>query len=104
MKQMLETIMLRLTDRLIEAALSGSRGNYVPKPDPPLGQPLETPLIVEQLQVGANHYAQQSPELVGRVRIIALRRERGVAGQAAEQEESSIASGDRRQTDFDAQE
>ena len=45
---------------------------------------------------------EQAPELVGRMRIITPRRERRVAGQAAENEQPRIGPGDRRQSGFDA--
>jgi hypothetical protein len=38
------------------------------------------------------------------MRIITLRRERGVARQAAEYEQARVRPGDRRQSGFDAQE
>ena len=54
------------------------------------------------LKLLADGASEQSPELVGGMRIIGPGGERGIAGQASEDEQPCIGSGDRRQTGFDA--
>ena len=55
------------------------------------------------LQIFADSTAQQTPELIGRMRIVAAGGERSVARQASQDEQPCVGSGDRRQTGFDAQ-
>ena len=102
MKQVLDAVVLGFADRLIETAQPASRSDNVPQPNSPFGKPLEPPFVIERLKVFADRCAEQSPELIGRMRIVSLRRERGVARQAAKDEQAGIAPRDRGEAGFDA--
>jgi glycosyltransferase involved in cell wall biosynthesis len=52
------------------------------------------------LEFLADSQADETPELIGWMSIIALRRERGVPGQAAQDKQASIGSRDRRHSKF----
>src|SRR5690242_2228604 len=82
-KQMLDLVVFRLADRLIEAARPIGGRNHVPKPDPAVGQAAKAILVSESLQLFPNRSPKEAPELVRRVRVITLRRQRCVARQAA---------------------
>jgi general stress protein YciG len=56
---------------LVEAALPICVGDHVPQPDALVGQPFEAVGIVERLQVLADDRADQLPESIARVGVIA---------------------------------
>ena len=91
---MVDPVVLGGADRLVETAGPAGRGDDVPQPDAALGEPRQALLVAQRLQLLADGCAKQPPELVGRVRILALRRERGIAGQAAEDEQARIGPRD----------
>src|SRR5947209_4444265 len=99
---MLDLIVLSLADRLVEAPRPVSGRDYVPKPDPPLGEPGEPLVVRQRRQLLADCASDQPPELVGWMRIIALRRQRRIAWQAPEHEQPRVGPCDRRQAEFDA--
>src|SRR3954451_11251550 len=99
---MLDLVVLGETDRLVEAAAPGGRGGHVPQPDAPFCQSRQPGVVRETVQRFADRASEQAPELIGRMRVILARRERGVAGQAAEHEQPRVGAGDRRQSGFDA--
>src|SRR6185369_6607056 len=99
---MSDAIMLRLPNRLIEAATAGCRGDHVPEANSSLGETLQPPLIVELGQPLADRQSEQAPELVSWVGVVATCCERSVAREAAEQEQPCVASSNRRQSGFDA--
>lgn len=91
-----DAIVLCLADRLIEAAATAGGSNNVPKSNATMGKTTESLIVIERLQLLADGKTQQAPELIGRVRVIMSRRERGVARQAAKDEQSSVRSSDQR--------
>lgn len=93
---MSDAVVLRFTDRLIEAAATARGSNHVPEADAAFGKPTQSLIVRERLQLLADGKAEQPPELVGRVRVITLRCERSVAGQAPEDEQPRVRSSDRR--------
>ena len=103
-QQMLDVVVLGLADRLVEAAAPACRRDHVPQADASLGKPLEPLLVGKRLQFLADRASDETPELVRRMGIISPGRKRGVARQAAEDEQPRIASSDRRKSGFDAHE
>src|SRR4029079_16138008 len=80
-EQMLDAVVRGLADRLIEASAPRCRGDHVPQADAAFGQPLQPLLVGTRLQLLPDRTAEQPPELIGRMGIITVRGERGVAGQ-----------------------
>jgi phosphatidylinositol alpha 1,6-mannosyltransferase len=103
-QQVLDLIVIGLADRLVEAAGPACRGDYVPKADASIGKPGEPFHIGELLQFLLDRAPEEPPELVGRMGIIAACGKGSIARKATENEESSVASSDQRQSIFDAQE
>jgi len=101
-KKVFDPVVLGLTDRLIEATAPVRRGDHVPQPDPALSEALQPLVIVQRLQLFADRSPKQSPELIGRVRIVALGSERCFTRQAAKDEKPGIATCNRGKTKFDA--
>ena len=97
-----DAVVLCSPDRLVEAARPTCRGNDVPEADPALRKPSKPPFIIERPQIFTDRYAKESPELVGRMRIIAPGSKRRITGKASKNEQPGIGRGDRRQSDFDA--
>lgn len=56
-EQMLDLIVFRLADRLVEAAAPARRSDDVPQADASLAQPLEPPAIIQRLQFLADRRA-----------------------------------------------
>ena len=102
MEQLIELIVLCLADRQVETPAPARRSDDIPQADAPLGQPLEPQVIIQRLQLFADRFAEQPPELVGGVRIVAPCRERRVSGKAAEDEQYGIGARDWRKAEFDA--
>jgi hypothetical protein len=102
MQQMVDLVVLGGPDRLVEAPGAAGGRNDIPQTDAVRGEPFEAALVAERLQGLADHRAEQAPELVGRVSIITPGCERGVAGQAAENEQATIAARNGGKAEFDA--
>jgi len=99
---MLDLVMLDGADRLIKAARSARRSDDVPQADAAFGQSLQSLVILEGREILADCLPEQSPKLIGRVRVVAPGSERRVTGKAAEHEQLRIGPRDRRQSEFDA--
>jgi len=100
----MDAVVLGEPDCLVEAPAPRRRGDYVPKADPLVGQPLQPLLIRQPLQFFTDGASEQAPELVRGMRVVTTRRQRCVPGQAPKNEQPRVGPGDRRQTGFDAQE
>jgi hypothetical protein len=72
----------------------------VPKPDPVLDQPVETRRIGKLFEIFLDDPADQPPEDVSRMRVILPGGERCVSGQAAQDEQPRVFSGDRGKSEF----
>jgi len=79
-EEVLDLVVLRLADGLVEAAAAAGRCDHVPQSDAPVGQASQAIFVIERLQLLADRLPQQPPELIRRMRVIAPRSERGVAG------------------------
>ena len=90
-----------IADRLVETAAAPRRSDHVPQPDAALREPPEPSIIFEPLQILANRPAEQAPELVGGVSVIAPVRERDVARQAAEDDQPRVIARDWAKTSFE---
>src|SRR5437870_7988902 len=99
---MLDPVVLDLADRLVEAPGPFRRGNDVPEPNSPIREPLQPSLVIKRLEVFRDCRSDQSPELICGMRIIEPGCERGVAGEAAEDKQPSIAARDRGKAGIDA--
>jgi len=75
MQQVIDPVVLGLSDSLVEAAATGCRGDDVPEPYPPLRKPLDPFVIVEDVKIFSDRLAKQPPELVRWMSIVTLRRE-----------------------------
>src|SRR3546814_4503029 len=69
-------IMLGLADRRIEASSPPRGGDRVPQPDFRPQQGGEPRFVVERLQLSAGDLADQMPEAILRMRVVAPRRDR----------------------------
>ena len=84
-----------LADRGIEASAPASRGDRVPQRDAPRFQRRESGLVAQPHEVDPDRLAHQMPEAVLRMRVVAPRRERGLARQAAEDQDPGVGCGNR---------
>lgn len=72
-------------------------GDDVPKGDVVSLQGLQTRLVVQRDQIDADDVADEAPEAVLRVAVVAAARDRGVAGKAAENQQAGVGGEDRRE-------
>ena len=85
------------SDRRVAAAHALRRCDRVPQRDPPCLERFEPLVVGEGRKVDADRVADKVPEAVLRVRVVSPRRERGLARQAAEDQQSRVGRGDRRE-------
>ena len=90
MEQELDSVMLSFANGLIKASLATCRSNYVPQADVTIGETAKAFLIAHGLEVLAYRAAEQPPELICGVRIIACSSKRSVTGKAAEQNQPDV--------------
>ena len=102
MKQLLDPVVLRLPDLLIEASPSRCRGHDVPQADAPTFETAQPLLIFQPIEILADSQAKQAPELISRMSIVSTCGKRGVAGQATEYEKPCVRASNRRKPIFDA--
>ena len=89
-EQLLQRIVLGKADCLVKAAGPVSRCDDIPQSNFALRKSGQTRAVVQHLEVFAKSVTDQSPELVGRVRIIFTRGQRRVARKAPKNEQSRI--------------
>ena len=75
MDEMFEPIVLGSTDRLVETAMPGCRGNHVPQADASSGETFQSLVVRKRLEILVQRGADQSPELIQGMRIVAPRRQ-----------------------------
>ena len=102
MQQMLDAIVLRLPNLLIEASSPGGGGDNVPQADTPTFQAVQPLPIFQLRQLFSDDFTKQAPELIGRMRIILPCGQRGIAGQASQDEKAHAREGDWWKAIFDA--
>src|SRR3569832_276271 len=87
----------RIADGGIETAAAVACRNCVPQTDRMRPQPQQPFFIRNLAERLIQHGRQQRPELIARMRIILRRRQRGLAGKAAENQNPGLLTDHRRQ-------
>lgn len=72
-------------------------GDDVPEGDVVCLQGFQPRLVVQRDQINVDDFADEAPEAVLRVAVVAAARDRGVAGQAAENQQTGVGGEDRRE-------
>lgn len=103
MKEMLDSVVRRVPDCLVEATAPVRRSDHIPQTNPATGKYLQLRLVAKVLQLLVDRASKQAPELVRRMCIILACRKRSVARQASQHEQPGIDARNRRKAGFYAQ-
>ncbi len=95
--------MLRLADRGVETSLAAGGCDRVPQRDPRLAERSEALFVRERDEVATDRVADQVPEAVLRMGVVAPLGERDFARQAAEDEDARVGRGQRRERELAGQ-
>src|SRR5690606_14330578 len=94
-----EVVGLRVADRAVQAALAPAGRVHGPDRDAALAHELVAPLEGQLGERLAEQLAEDAPEQVARVRVVVAGRQRGLAGEAAEDQQPRPRARDRREAD-----